>query len=202
MTSRRNSWRRRPRVRSTPIERALSIPQAGEWIGPYRLNREIGRGGMGIVFEATQQGDGFEQRAALKLIRAGFGLEELAERFKYERRILARLDHPGIARLHDGGSTRAGLPYLVMEYVDGLPIDQWCQARTLSVKDRVRLMLEVCEAVGYAHQSLVIHRDLKPSNILVTQEGRAKLLDFGIAKVLSEDNGSERLEQTRTAATC
>lgn len=188
----------RPAGQTRAIEHALSIPQAGQRVGDYLLEREIGRGGMGIVFEARHEGEGFEQRVALKLIRAGFGLEELAGRFKYERKILARLEHPGIARLLDGGSTKHGVPYLVMEFVEGLPIDQWCATRNPPIAARVKLMLQVLDAVAYAHQRLVIHRDLKPSNILVNMEGRPKLLDFGIAKVLSEENEAPGLEKTRT----
>lgn len=180
------------------IEEALAAPQAGQRIGPYVLTREIGRGGMGVVFEAEREGEGFRARFALKVIRGGFGAHQLAERFRRERRILSRLSHPGIAALVDGGSTPGGLPYLVMEYVEGTPIDRWCRQMRLSTAERVRLMAEVCECVSHAHQRLIVHRDLKPSNILVTAEGRAKLLDFGIAKVLSEEGETGGAELTRT----
>lgn len=188
-----------PAGHAKAIEQALAIPHADQRIGPYRLVREVGRGGMGIVFEAVREGADFEQRVALKLIRAGFGNEHLDERFRYERRILARLDHPGIARLFDGGVTPNGAQYLVMEFVEGEPIDAWCDTHGLDERERVRLLLKVCAAVGYAHRNLVIHRDLKPRNVVVSSDGQPKLLDFGIAKLLSEDTQGTK-ELTRTDA--
>ena len=165
---------------------ALIGEAAGRRIGPYRLVREIGHGGMGVVYEAEREGD-FTQRVAIKLVRPEWNNEALVERFRYERRILARLDHPGIARLFDGGATGEGAPFFVMEFVDGVPIDDYCQERHLDIRQRVELFERVTAAVEYAHTHLVLHRDLKPGNILVTAEGQPKLLDFGIAKVLLED---------------
>lgn len=154
-------------------------------IGPYRVISEIGVGGMGSVYLAEREGD-YQQRVAIKVVRGLLGTDGL-RRFKVERQILASLAHPNIARLLDGGTTGDGLPYLVMEYVDGVPIDAYCEARALSLADRVRLFLRICDGVAAAHRSLVVHRDLKPSNILVTADGVPKLLDFGIAKLLTDD---------------
>ncbi|HEX8408285.1 MAG TPA: protein kinase [Thermoanaerobaculia bacterium] len=155
---------------------------AGALIGPYRIVRPLGQGGMGTVFLAVREGAEFEQRVAIKLVRGG---ELLVQRFRQERQILAALDHPNIARLIDGGTTADGLPYLVMEYVDGTPIDAF--ARDLNTNGKLRLFLQLCDAVQYAHRSLVIHRDIKPQNVLVTADGVPKLLDFGIAKLASPD---------------
>jgi serine/threonine-protein kinase len=157
-------------------------------IGAYRLVRPIAHGGMGAVYLAERVDGQFEQRAALKLLRAGFESDEVRRRFLEERSILARLEHPNIARLLDGGITGDGQPYFVMEYVAGEPITEYC--RGLGVHDRLALFLQVCAAVQYAHQNLVVHRDLKPSNILVTEDGQVKLLDFGIAKLLADDAGA------------
>jgi tetratricopeptide (TPR) repeat protein len=156
-----------------------------ERLGPYRLVSEIGRGGMGTVYLAERDGE-IQRRVAIKLVRAVFG-GDLAGRFQFERQILASLQHPGIARLVDGGTTPGGLPYLVMEHVDGVPIDAYCEAHGLGVRDRLALFRRVCAAVSHAHRRLVVHRDLKPSNILVTADGTPKLLDFGIAKLLAAD---------------
>ncbi len=155
---------------------------AGSLIGPYRIVRPLGHGGMGTVFLAIREGGDFTQRVAIKLVRGG---ETLVQRFRQERQILAALDHPNIARLVDGGTTADGLPYLVMEYVDGTPIDEF--ARNLPVAEKLRLFLQLCDAVQYAHRSLVIHRDIKPGNVLVTADGSPKLLDFGIAKLASPE---------------
>lgn len=154
-----------------------------ERLGSYRLVREIGAGGMSRVFLAEREGGEFEQRVAIKILRAvGFDLAEGANRFRAERQILASLDHPSIARVFDGGTTEAGLPYLVMELIEGVPLTR--HGRDLPLDERLDLAIEACEAVQYAHQRLIVHRDLKPSNILVTPEGQLKLLDFGIAKLL------------------
>lgn len=153
-------------------------------LGPYMLLDPIGRGGMGEVFAAVRADGQYEQRVAIKLVRAGLATPEVLDRFRAERQILAGLDHPNIARLLDGGTTLEGVPYLVMEFVDGAPIDLYCFERRLALRDRLGLFLQVCAAVQYAHQRLVIHRDLKPGNILVTRDGVPKLLDFGIAKIL------------------
>ena len=153
----------------------------GQRVGPYRVIREIGRGGMGAVYLAARADEEYEKRVALKLVAQGTAAE-IVRRFRSERQILARLDHPNIARLLDGGTTEDGRPFFVMEYVEGRPIDAVCAG--LPVEERLALFREVCAAVHFAHQNLVAHRDLKPGNILVTPEGTPKLLDFGIAKIL------------------
>jgi len=162
-------------------------------IGPYKVERELGRGGMGVVYLATRDDDAYEKRVAIKVVRAGFDTEEGLHRFRSERQILASLDHPNIARMLDGGATEDGLPYVVMEYVEGRSLPKYCADRGLDTNERLRLFQKVCAAVEYAHQNLVVHRDLKPGNILVTEEGEPKLLDFGIAKLLTPT-----VEQTLT----
>jgi serine/threonine protein kinase/tetratricopeptide (TPR) repeat protein len=159
----------------------------GRQLGPYRLGRAIGRGGMGAVYLGERADGQYQKQVAIKLVRDGFGGEALRRRFHLERQILAALDHPNIAKLLDGGTTADGLPYLVMDYVEGLPIDAYCDAHRLSIAERLTLFRAVCAAVQYAHRNLVVHRDLKPSNILVTAEGVPKLLDFGIAKLLQPE---------------
>jgi len=154
----------------------------GRRIGAYRLVREIGRGGMARVFLAERADGGFVHRVALKLLRPGLDTDVDHARFRAERQILASLAHANIARLLDGGATDDGLPYFVLEYVDGKPIDEYLNERQASVEERVRLFLTVCEATQHAHRNLVVHRDLKPSNILVDRDGVVKLLDFGLAK--------------------
>jgi serine/threonine protein kinase len=168
----------------------------GQRIGPYTVGRELGEGGMGVVYQATR--DDVGKTVALKLVRHGrLASPEHLRRFLLERRVLARLEHPNIARLLDAGVTDSGLPYLAMEYVDGEPIDEYCDARRLTVEERLTLFGHVCDAVHYAHRHLVIHRDLKPSNIAVTGEGMVKLLDFGIATMLEEGGRAEgRLTRT------
>ncbi len=160
---------------------------AGRRIGSYRVLRLLGEGGMGQVFLAEREGGDFAQRVALKRIRADFAGAETRLRFLREREILARLVHPNVAPLHDGGVADDGTPYFTLEYVDGEPITRWCDTRHLDVPARLALVLQVCAAVAYAHRNLVVHRDLKPSNILVTSDGVVKLLDFGIAKLLEGD---------------
>ncbi len=162
-----------------------------ERVGAYRLLRRIGRGGMGSVYLAERAAADFQQRVALKLLRRGIDTEDIVRRFLLERRILAGLAHPNIARLYDGGSTEDGRPYLVMEYVDGTPITEYCDAARLPLARRLELFLGVADAVRYAHAQLVVHRDLKPSNILVTRDGRVKLLDFGIARILDAAEDDE-----------
>ena len=159
-------------------------PAAPTHVGAYRIVSEIGRGGMGTVYLADRTGADFEHRVAIKLIATSDADDPLHQRFLAERRILAGLVHPNIARLLDGGVTDDGRPYLVMELVDGLPITEYCADRNLDVPARLRLFADVCAAIQYAHQSLVIHRDLKPSNILVSGDGHVHLLDFGIAKLI------------------
>jgi serine/threonine protein kinase len=169
------------RIESIP---APEDPVLGQRVGPYRVLSEIGRGGMGTVYRAIRDDDAFRKEVALKIVQGGLGSEYQRERFRQERQILATLDHPGVARLLDGGATEDGRPYLVMELVAGEPIDVYCARRGLAVRERLALFRQVCAAVQYAHQNLVVHRDLKPSNILVTADGAPKLLDFGIAKLL------------------
>ena len=167
---------------------SLKTPESrcGEQIGPYRILEEIGRGGMGAVYLAERI-DEFKKCVAIKIIRRGMDTDDMLRRFRNERQILAHLDHQNIARLLDGGSTSEGLPYFVMEYVEGRSIDEYCDEHELTINERLKLFQQVCAAVSYAHQHLAIHRDIKPSNILVTLEGVPKLLDFGIAKLLSVD---------------
>ncbi|PYX28024.1 MAG: hypothetical protein DMG80_17410 [Acidobacteria bacterium] len=165
-------------------------------IGPYEITEEIGRGGMGEVYRAVRADGQYTKEVAIKLVQGGSGA--LLESFRNERQILASLDHPNIARLHDGGSTENGVPYLVMELIEGTRIDEYCGERKLSVNERLQLFLHVCDAVQFAHQRLIIHRDLKPGNILVTVDGVPKLLDFGIAKILEVEPVGAEGESTRT----
>lgn len=158
----------------------------GRRLGAYRIVKEIGRGGMSRVFLGERADGHFEQQVALKLLRAGFDSDVDVERFRAERQVLAALSHGNIARLMDGGVTEDGLPYLVLEYIDGLPIDEYCRRHSYHVHQRLELFLSVADAVQYAHSRGVVHRDLKPSNILVNHEGTTKLLDFGLAKMLEE----------------
>ncbi len=167
----------------------------GERVGPYRVIREIGQGGMGTVYEAHRDEGGFHKRVALKMVARGRDSDAILRRFRYERQILARLEHRNIAALLDGGLTESGQPYFAMEYVEGERIDHYCRDRRLGVRDRLQLFRQVCAAVHYAHQNLVVHRDLKPSNILVGSDGTVKLLDFGIAKLLDPDDTGD-LTQT------
>ena len=171
-------------------------PWVGRRIGSYLIEREIGEGGMGTVFLAMRADDEYQKRVAIKLVKGGFASSFAIARFKTERQILAGLEHPNIARLLDGGRTEEGYPYLVMEFVDGIPIDEYCDAHRLTISQRLQLFRTVCDAVRFAHQNLIIHRDLKPGNILVTTDGVPKLLDFGIAKLLSPDALSPTPEQT------
>ncbi|MEM8933917.1 MAG: serine/threonine-protein kinase, partial [Acidobacteriota bacterium] len=165
-------------------------PGTGDRVGAYRLIEKLGEGGMGTVYLAERDDGAFERRVAVKVLRAGLWDEHARRRFDVERRILATLDHPGIARLLDGGTTSNGAPFVVMERVDGEPIDRFCQRRRLSAAARVDLVITVCDAVAAAHRNLIVHRDLKPSNVLVDAEGHPKLLDFGIAKILDPDRAA------------
>lgn len=163
---------------------------AGSRIGGYRLIRVLGEGGMGKVYLAARADDQFQKQAAIKLLQARFvETPTMLLRFRSERQILANLEHPNIARLLDGGVTEGGLPYLVMEYVNGLRIDQYCHQQKLTVEQRLQLFCTVCAAIESAHKNLVVHRDIKPANILVTSSGEPKLLDFGIAKLMDSDTG-------------
>ncbi|MGD2108102.1 MAG: serine/threonine-protein kinase [Phycisphaerae bacterium] len=170
----------------------------GRDVGPYHLTEVIGTGGMGTVFQAVRRDDTSAAPVAVKLIRPGMDSQDVLRRFAHERETLAKLTHPGIARMLDGGMTNDGRPYLVMEYVEGVPITQYCDQERLTLSERLQLIKTVCEAVGYAHRNLVIHRDIKPSNVLVTPEGVPKLLDFGIAKLVAP-SGSDALTKTVTA---
>jgi non-specific serine/threonine protein kinase/serine/threonine-protein kinase len=175
----------------TAAEELVSL--TGTRIGPYQIVEEIGHGGMGTVYRAVRADDQYRKAVAIKVVRGGLGDEFRLHRFLAERQILANLDHANIARLLDGGATEDGRPYVVMEYVEGRPIDEYCDQGKLPVPERLKLFRTVCSAVAYAHQRLVIHRDIKPVNILVTKEGEPKLLDFGIAKILDpEDTGVDQ----------
>lgn len=160
-------------------------------IGAYKTIEMLGQGGMGAVFKAERDAGDFDHLVAIKLVRPGILSPQLIERFGRERQILAGLSHPGIARLYDGGTTDDGGPFIVMEFIDGVPIDEWARDNALSLDGRLQLIRDVCAAVGFAHQNLVIHRDLTPTNVLVTREGEAKLIDFGIAKPQDEDAASD-----------
>src|SRR6185312_14337061 len=162
--------------------------RAGERVGAYTLERLIGRGGMGEVWLASRSDGRFEGHCAIKFVDSLMPRGRLVERFRHEGRLLARLTHANIARLIDAGTTEDGRPYLAIEYIDGEPIDQYCRSHALSIEQRVRLFCDVVSAVATAHANLIIHRDLKPTNVLVTRDGTAKLLDFGIAKLLSTGN--------------
>jgi serine/threonine protein kinase len=163
----------------------------GRRLGVYQIESEIGHGGMGEVYRAVRADGQFKKNVAIKVVRGGYDTAAVLERFRHERQILASLDHPNIARLYDGGTTEEGIPYLVMELIEGIPVDQYCAEHNLSINDRLKLFAQICGAVQFAHQRLVIHRDIKPSNILVTSDGTPKLLDFGIAKLLDASGGGE-----------
>ncbi len=170
----------------------------GRLLGPYRLLDEIGAGGMGKVYRAVRADNEYTQNVAIKIISGVFVSRQLVNRFRAERQILASLNHPNVARLLDGGTTKEGLPYLVMEFVEGTPIDEYCDAHRLPLRKRLELFVQLCCAVQYAHQNLIVHRDLKPGNILVTSDGTAKLLDFGIAKILQPVEQGIGRERTGT----
>jgi serine/threonine-protein kinase len=177
---------------------AREEPLEGRDVGAYRVIRRVAQGGMGTVFEAQRADDVFAKRVALKVCAATLVGEAIRDRFRRERQILARLEHPKIARILDGGTTQAGAPYFVMEYVNGLPLDRYVEEHRLGLEERLRLFCDVCDAVAYAHRNLVVHRDLKPSNILVDADGCVKLLDFGIAKLLAEGTEAALAAATRT----
>ncbi|HLY99404.1 MAG TPA: serine/threonine-protein kinase, partial [Candidatus Angelobacter sp.] len=161
----------------------------GTRIGTYKLVERIGDGGMGMVYRAERDDQQFTQVVAVKLVRAGLHDPELLKRLRTERQILALLEHPHIARLLDGGITAGGQPYIVMEYIEGARITDYCKSKNLNIKQRLALFRQICSAVHYAHQRLVVHRDIKPSNILVARDGAPKLLDFGIAKIVDTTAG-------------
>lgn len=184
LTVRIPNWLSQPVLGSAP-------PMEGRQLGPYRLLHEVGHGGMGTVYLAERNDQVFERNVAIKLLRSAMSTAEEVERFRHERRILATLDHPNIARLLDGGETEEGLPWLAMEFVDGQPVDVWCDRNKLTITARLELFRSVCSAVQYAHRHLVVHRDLKPGNIFVTPEGVVKLLDFGIARLIEPETPGE-----------
>ena len=168
---------------------AIDIPadelsDVGQRVGPYVIVRQLGRGGMGTVYLAARADGYFEKEVAVKVLNRGSATEEVVRRFRAEREVLARLDHPNIARLMDAGTMSDGRPYFVMEYVEGVPITSFVEEKALPISERLKLFLKVCAAVEAAHRNSVIHRDLKPNNILVNREGEPKLLDFGIAKIV------------------
>lgn len=188
-------------LRATPDELAaaaglLAAPLTGRTLRPYRILEPIGQGGMGTVYRAVREDLG--NHVALKVVRGAFGDPVRLARFRQEQRVLARLEHEHIARLLDAGVASDQTPYLVMEYIEGTPITEWCDARGLDVEARLRLFLDVCDAVAFAHRHAVVHRDIKPSNVLVTEDGRVKLLDFGIAKLL-EDDAFDAVQTATTA---
>ena len=170
----------------------------GMKLGPYEIHSWLGAGGMGEVYRAFRADDEYTKQVAIKLVRAGQNSDFVLNRFKNERQILASLDHPNIARLLDGGTTENGVPYFVMELIEGHPIDDYCDNHKLPTSDRLKLFLQVCSAVQYAHQHLFVHRDIKPSNVLVTSDGVPKLLDFGIAKILEGSDVAGQFEPTLT----
>ncbi|MFG0315672.1 MAG: protein kinase [Planctomycetota bacterium JB042] len=173
-----------------------TAPAAGDAVGAWRLVRPLGQGGMGAVWIGERKGGGFEMTAAIKLIKRGLDTDAVLERFRRERRLLAGLEHPNVARLLDGGATDDGRPWLAMEWVDGRPIDAYCAERSLAIDDRLWLVAAVSDAVAAAHARRIVHRDLKPGNVLVTADGTPKLLDFGIAKLLEGDDAATGLTRT------
>jgi hypothetical protein len=175
------------RLPDTSAATTTAIGLIGKSIGAWRILDVVGSGGMGVVYRAERADAAFRRHAALKVVRPGPDSPQIIERFRLERETLAALDHPNIARLMDGGTTPDGQPFLVMELVDGEPIDRYCDERRLSIDERLDLFRKVCAGVQYAHENLVVHRDIKPDNILVTKDGVPKLLDFGVAKILSRD---------------
>ena len=180
---RRGIRRRRRWAVGSDSHRVKSAPLVGRVVAKYQLVSVLGRGGAGTVFLGERADRQFSGKVAVKVVDRA-AAPDLGMRFRAERQILASLDHPNIARLLDGGETEDGLPYLVMEYVEGEPLDQYCDERRLDRRERLTLFIDICDAVHYAHQNLIVHRDIKPANILVTADGTAKLLDFGIAKLL------------------
>ncbi len=171
--------------------------QEGEVIGGYKIEKLIGKGGMGVVFAASRSDKAFEQKVAIKLIQSQSITPDSIRRFESERQILANLNHPNIAHLIDGGTTQKGIPFLVMEFIEGVPILDYCIGKQLNLSERIELFLQVCSAVSYAHQNLIIHRDIKPSNVLVNNEGQIKLLDFGIAKILNPESYQQDVVNTQ-----
>jgi len=178
------------------IAESSAAPWRGRVLGAYVIEERIAAGGMGVVYRARRADEQFERRVAIKVLGSTLVSDDAQRRFRTERQILADFSHPNIAQLLDGGTTDEGVPYLVMEYIEGLPIDEYCERNGLSIADRLRLFAQVCAAVQYAHQRLIVHRDVKPSNVLVTAGGVPKLLDFGIAKLLEGAGGHAAASQT------
>jgi serine/threonine protein kinase len=183
-----------------PTVLAGTVPAAEPRIGPYRLVRVLGHGGMGKVFLGIRDDESFHKRVAIKVLKRGMDTEAIVSRFRHERQVLASLNHPNIAGLLDGGTTPNGLPYFAMEYIEGQNIVDFCESRKLDTTARLQLFRQVCSAVQYAHQNLIVHRDIKPHNVLVTSEGTPKLLDFGIAKLLNPELAGETLAPTAGGA--
>lgn len=189
----------------TPLSKVLADAAADihepmpKQIGPYAIQNLLGSGGMGAVYLASRADKTYNKLVAIKVIHKGIESDRIIQRFRRERQIVASLDHPNIARLLDGGATEDGRPYIVMEYVEGIAIDTWCDQRKLNTRQRLQLFLQVCEALHYAHQNLVIHRDIKPGNILVRPDSTVKLLDFGIAKLMTPEPGSAVVDKTATS---
>jgi serine/threonine protein kinase len=190
-----------PELSVTATSTAAEDPMVGRHLGAYKLVKRIGQGGMAVVFLAVRADDEYRKQVAIKLIPPGLDSGDLLRRFRNERQTLAGLDHPNIVKLLDGG-THEGSPFLVMDYVEGSPVDEYCDAHKLSIDERLRLFGKVCAAVQYAHHNLVIHRDLKPSNILVVADGTPRLLDFGIAKVLNPESSGQSSLVTQTGTRC
>lgn len=184
-------------IRGTQSPTKTTTGKSAQMIGPYKVIRELGKGGMGVVYLAMRDDGAFRKNVALKLLRGDAVTPEFVERFRNERQVLANFDHPNIARILDGGDTADGMPFYVMEYVEGRPLDRYCDEEKLSLHDRLRLYQKLCDAVHYLHQNQVIHRDLKPGNVMVSNEGTVKLLDFGIAKQL----GPASMELTTAGGT-
>lgn len=187
-----------PEVSLNPLPEEPQELAVGARVGPYRLLRPLGSGGMSTVYLAVRSDDAYRQRVAIKVLRLSLAGSDARRRFETERQILAGLEHPYIARLYDGGTTEEGLPFLAMEYVEGVPLNRHCEQQGLDLRHRLELFRKVCEAVQAAHGNLVVHRDLKPSNIFVTATGEPKLLDFGIAKLLNPELGPMDLAPTAT----
>ena len=173
-----------------PPDAETPLP-AGHRVGPYAIVRVIGRGGMGVVYLGQRADDAYHREVAIKVVRPGPEAEGLAARFAHERQTLAALTHPNIARLYDGGTTEQGAPYFVMEFVDGGPVDAYCDEQRLTVDQRLDLFRTICAGVQYAHENFIVHRDIKPDNILIAPDGTPKLLDFGVAKLLTDDTPAD-----------
>jgi non-specific serine/threonine protein kinase/serine/threonine-protein kinase len=190
-----------------PVSPSISLPvvpseDLSQMVGSYRLIEQLGEGGMGRVYLAMRADDAFRKRVAIKIVKRGMDTEAIVRRFRQERQALASLDHPHIAKLLDGGTTSDGLPYFAMDYVEGLPIDSYCDRHKFTIEDRLKLFRTVCSAVHHAHRNLIVHRDLKPDNIIVAADGSPKLVDFGIAKVLNPGTVLQTFDLRDRAARC